>query len=145
MTGNEKVDRFTQEMRVKLDAAEQRVRQLKANAQNATASAQADGRRQLDVLEQRAHDHHAKVRAGEARASEWLQHKKAATTEKIAEWKQARRVDKLGDRADSAEQYLVTAVQLASASIDEAERAAVEAVVARMDADAARDAAARPA
>jgi hypothetical protein len=78
MTGKEKVDRFAQEIRAKLDAADERVRHLEADARNATTAAQANGRCQLDALELRAHDHHAKVQAGEAQASAWLQKKKAA-------------------------------------------------------------------
>ena len=38
-------------------------------------------------------------------------------------------------RADLSERYAVTAMEIAAAAVDEAERAAVEAIVARMDAD----------
>jgi hypothetical protein len=45
-------------------------------------------------------------------------------------------VKKLTDRADGAESYAVAAFDVAVAAVDEAERAAAEAIVARMDADA---------
>jgi len=41
----------------------------------------------------------------------------------------------LGARADLAEHYAAAAMEIAAAAVDEAERAAVEAVVARMDAN----------
>jgi hypothetical protein len=61
-----------------------------------------------------------------------------ATGEKIAAWKAQRDVKKLAAHADSAEDYAVASMQLAATAVDEAGRAAVEAVVARMDADAAQ-------
>jgi hypothetical protein len=66
----------------------------------------------------------------------WVEEKKTATSEKIAAWKAQHDVKKLAAYADSAEDYAVASIQLAAAAVDEAERAAVEAVVARMDADA---------
>jgi hypothetical protein len=45
-------------------------------------------------------------------------------------------VKKLNDRADDAESYAVATMQVAAAAIDEAETAAIEAVIARIDADA---------
>lgn len=50
----------------------------------------------------------------------WIEQKKAMTREKIAKWN------------------AVAAMGFAAAALDEAERAAVEAVVARLDADAAQ-------
>jgi hypothetical protein len=41
----------------------------------------------------------------------------------------------LAARADLSEHYATTAMEIAASAVDEAERAAVEAVVARMDAD----------
>lgn len=67
---------------------------------------------------------------------DWAQQKKTNTSEKITEWRSQRQVKTLTDRADGAETYADAAIEVAIAAVDEAERAAVEAIVARMDADA---------
>ncbi len=66
----------------------------------------------------------------------WAQQKKTMTADKIAEWKAQWQVKKLNDRADDAESYAVATMQVAAAAVDEAETAAIEAVIARIDADA---------
>jgi hypothetical protein len=75
----------------------------------------------------------------------WAQGKKAVTGDKIAEWKAGLQVKKLTARADDAESYAVAEMEIAAAAVDEAERAAIEAVVARIDADAVQAPAAKKA
>ena len=62
----------------------------------------------------------------------------AEVKEAINEWKAKHEVRKLNARAERSEAYADAAMVLALASIDEAEEAALEAVAARMDADAAK-------
>lgn len=135
---NEKVDSFCKELRAKLDRVDKRIKDLKAGAKGATEKAKVEAQAQLAALENRARDQRAKVQATEAKTKAWFEEKKTATSEKIAVWKAQRDVKKLAAHADSAEDYAVASMQLAAAAVDEAERAAVEAVVARMDSDAAQ-------
>jgi hypothetical protein len=135
---SEKFDSFTQELRAKLDAVDKRLKEMKVAVRNATDKAKSDAKSQLAALEARAKDQHAKVQAANAKAKEWLEEKKATTREKIATWKEQRDIKKLSFYADRAEDYAVACMQLAAASVDEAERAAVEAVVARIDSDTAQ-------
>jgi hypothetical protein len=138
---NEKSDNFSKELRTKLDEVDKRLKDLKSTAKAATVKANAEAKSQLAALEKRAKDERAKAQAAEAKAKAWLEEKKSATGEKIAAWRAQHDVKKLAGHADSAEQYAAASIQLAVAAVDEAERAAVEAVVARMDADAAWQAA----
>jgi hypothetical protein len=135
---NEKVDSFCKELRAKLDRVDKRIKDLKAGAKGATEKAKVEAQAQLAALENRARDQRAKVQATEAKTKAWIDEKKTATSENIAVWKAQRDVKKLAAHADSAEDYAVASMQLAAAAVDEAERAAVEAVVARMDSDAAQ-------
>jgi hypothetical protein len=135
---NEKLDNFCKELRTKLDGVDKRLKDLKAGAKGATEKAKVEARSQLTALESRAKDQRAELKSTEAKAKAWLEEKKAATGEKIAAWKAKHDVKKLAARADSAGDYAVASMQLAVAAVDEAERAAVEAVVTRMDADAAQ-------
>jgi hypothetical protein len=135
----EKVDSFCKELRAKLDGVDKRIKDLKAGAKSATEKAKVEAKAQLAALENRARDQRAKVQATEAKTKAWFEEKKkTATSENIAAWKAQRDVKRLAAHADSAEDYAVASMQLAAAAVDEAERAAVEAVVARMDADAAQ-------
>jgi hypothetical protein len=138
MVMNEKIDNFCKELRTKLDGVDKRLNDLKAGAKGATEKAKVVARAQLAALEKRAKDQRAKAQAVDAKAKSWLEEKKTATSEKIAAWKSQHDVKKLAAHAKSAEQYAVASMQLAAAAVDEAERAAVEAVVARMDADDAQ-------
>jgi hypothetical protein len=135
---NEKVDSFCKELRAKLDGVDKRIKDLKAGAKSATEKAKLEAKAQLAALENRARDQRAMVQATEAKTKAWFEEKKTATSEKIAAWKSQHDVKKLASHAESAEQYAVASMQLAAAAVDEAERAAVEAVVARMDADDAQ-------
>src|SRR5215469_14325386 len=90
----------------------------------------------LDRMDKRLKDLTASAKGGTEKAK--VEEKKTATSEKIAAWKEQRDVKKLASLADSTEQYAVASMQLAAAAVDQAERAAVAAVVARMDADAAQ-------
>ena len=135
---NEKVDSFCKELRAKLDGVDKRIKDLKAGAKSATEKANVEAKAQLAALENRARDQRAKVQATEAKTKAWFEEKKKVTSENIAAWKAQRDFKKLTAHADRAEDYAVASMQLAAAAVDEAERAAVEAVVARMDADAAQ-------
>jgi hypothetical protein len=135
---NEKIDSFCKELRAKLDGVDKRIKDLKAGAKGATEKAKIEAKAQLAALENRAKNQRANVQAAEAKTKAWIEEKKTATSEKIAAWKTQRDVKKLAAHADGTEDYAVASMQLAAAAVDEAERAAVEAVVARMDADAAQ-------
>ena len=63
----------------------------------------------------------------------------AETTEAVSEWKAKRDIAKLEARADCAEAYAAEAVDYALSAIDQAGEAVLGAVLARIDASAARE------
>jgi hypothetical protein len=135
---NEKIESFCEELRTKLCGVDKRIKDLKASAESATEKAKLEAKAQLSALEKRAKDQRAKVLSAEMQVNCWVEEKKTTTSEKIAAWKAQHDVKKLAAYADRAEDYAVASMQLAASSVDEAERAAVEAVVARMDTGTAR-------
>jgi hypothetical protein len=132
---SEKFDNFCSELRTKINDADKRIKDIKANAVGAGEKAKLEAKAQLAALENKAKEQKARTAAAEAKAKTWVEEKKTMTHDKIAQWKEQRDVKRLESRADLSEQYAVTAMEIAAAAVDEAERAAVEAVVARMDAD----------
>ena len=109
---------------------------LQASAKNAGQKARDDTKAHLAALEDKAKEQQAKIDESKAQVKAWAQQKKTMTADKIAEWKAQWQVKKLNDRADDAESYAVATMQVAAAAVDEAETAAIEAVIARIDADA---------
>jgi hypothetical protein len=137
---NENIESFSAELRAKLDGLDKRLKDLTASAKGVTEKAKVEAKAQLAALESRAKEQHAKVQSAEAKTRAWLEEKKAATSKNIAAWKAQHDVTKLAAYAHSTAQYALASMRLAAASVDEAERAALEAVIARMDADAAQEA-----
>lgn len=130
----DKFDNFYKELRTKIDSAEKRIKDLNASAKSAGEKARLDAQAQLAELEKRAKDQLVKVKAAEAKAKSWADEKKAITSDKIAAWKAQHEAEKLVAYADFAEDYAVGSIELAIAAVEEAERAAVEALAARIDA-----------
>jgi hypothetical protein len=135
---DQKVENFRKELRAKLDGVEKRLKELNATTKNVTEKTRSEVKAQLAALDSRAKAQRAKQQEVEAKAKTWLERKKVDTSEKIATWKAQHEVNKLTAHAKDAEDYAAAAMQLAIAAVDESERAAVEAVVARLDADAAQ-------
>jgi hypothetical protein len=132
---SEKFDNFCSELRTRINDADKRIKDLKANAVGATEKAKLEAKAQLAALENKAKEQKARTAATEAKVKAWVEEKKTMTQDKISQWKEQRDAKRLGARADLSEHYAATAMEIATAAVDEAERAAVEAVVARMDAD----------
>jgi hypothetical protein len=134
---SQKIDEFCEDLRNKLNAADQRLKDLKASATNASQRAKDEAKAQLNRLENDAKEQRAQIQAAEAKVKQWAQEKKTNTDEKIAQWKSERQTKKLNDRADGAEIYADAAIEIAVAAVGDAERAVVEAIVARLDASQA--------
>jgi hypothetical protein len=132
---SEKFSDFCSELRTKINDADKRIKDLKAGAGSASEKAKVEARAQLAALENKAKEQKARTAATEAKAKAWVEEKKTMTHEKIAQWKEQQDAKRLVARADLSEHYAATAMEVAASAVDEAERAAVEAVVARMDAD----------
>ena len=132
---SEKFDNFCSELRTKINDADKRIKDLKANAVGASEKTKVEAKAQHAALENKAKEQKARTAAAEVKAKAWVEEKKTMTHDRIAQWKEQRDVKRMESRADLSEHYAVTAMEIAVAAVDEAERAAVEAVVARIDAD----------
>ena len=132
---SERVDRFCDNLRDRLNAIEARVESVKSNVKALPGKAEKAVHEKVD--EARANVQAPKERMEKTRADlkAWAEQKKAETRATIHEWKTKHEAKKLNARADRAEDYAGAAVAFALASIDEAEEAIFDAVAARMDAD----------
>jgi hypothetical protein len=133
----QRIDQFYHDFQLKLTNIGSGLEGLKAKISGKADRAEQDVRTHLDQVQRRIEQDRAKAVAAQAEMKNWIEQKKAATSEKIAEWKANHETTKLQNRADMAERYAAAAVDVTLAALDEAEQATLEAWLARADANAA--------
>jgi hypothetical protein len=131
-------DTFSDKLQAKVNDADKRLKDLDAKAEAKGEKAKADAKAYLDSLDAKMKAQQAQIQASAAKAKAWAQDKIAVNNQKIAEWKAQRQLKKLSDHADNAERNAAASIEVASAAIDEAEKATAEAIVARIDSDSAQ-------
>ena len=135
---SERIDQFCENLRTKLTSIDNNMESLKAKIDGKARTAEQDVRSHLDGVKKRVEQDRTKVAAAQTDIKKWVEERKAATSEKIAEWKTKRDMTKLQSRADWAGRYAAAAAVVALAAVDEAQQASLEAWLARKDADSAR-------
>ena len=133
-----RIDEFCEDLRLKLTNIENGLNSLKAKAEGKVGQAEKEVRSHLAAVQKRIAQDEAKASAARAEIKAWLDQKKTATAEKIAEWKAKAETAHLKHRADLAERYAQATIAAAMAALDEAEQATLEAWLARADADPGR-------
>ncbi|MGO9769301.1 MAG: hypothetical protein ACLPSW_07050 [Roseiarcus sp.] len=132
---SQRIDQFRETFRLKLMQADSDLSALKAKIDAKAETAERDARACLDVVTKRIEQGESKVSAARAEVEKWMKEQKAAAKDSVAALKVKGETAKLKARAEVAEHYAVAAVDVAVAAIDAAEQAALEAWLARRDAD----------
>jgi hypothetical protein len=133
-----RIDLFCEDLRQKLTIIESGLQGLKAKVEANEVHAERDVRNHLDRVRKRIDQGRTNVCAAKAEVKSWAEDRNSITADKIAQLKTKRDVAKLQGRANKVERYSVAAVKVATAAIDEAEQASLEAWLARADADYAQ-------
>jgi hypothetical protein len=133
----DKLDRICDQLRIKLHGIDRRLEALKGNAMGLSEKSQGRIEGQLDRIEQRIYDSRISVEAANTRVKTWLDGRKAGFDARRDIWKKERRFHQLNSRADDAEAYAIAVFELAGAAADEAALAALQALLARNDANLA--------
>lgn len=136
---SEKVDQFCDKLRDRLTAIEGRLKTVKSDIKTHSEEAGKAIRGKLDQARTRLHAEKEKVDKLRANLKVRAEQKIAETKEAVNEWKKKHEIHKLQARAERAEANAADAIAYALFSIDEAEEAILDAVVARMDADAVNE------
>ena len=135
---SEHIDQFCEKLRIKLTNIDNNMESLKSKIDSKARTAEQDVRRHLDGVKKRIEQDRGDVAAAQADIKKWIEERKATASEKVAELKAKRETAQLQNRANSAERYAAGAAVVALAAIDEAERASLEAWLARKDAENAQ-------
>jgi len=133
----QQIDQFCEALRAKLTNVDRSFDGLKAKIEGRAQSAEHDVRNQLAQVQTRIEMDRAKVSAAQGKLKGWVESRKSATADRIAAWKDQRETSKLQSRADEAEAYAAAALVVALAAVDDAEQSALEAWLARQDANSA--------
>ena len=126
------VRRFCDSVHVKLASLEGRMDSLKLNVGPTWHNLQE----KLDEVRHRGAAERQAVTQARADLEHWADDKKAEAKEAIDQWIEDGQTRKLVSRAETAENYAGVAIDVAQAGIDEAERMVLEAIAARLDAEA---------
>ena len=132
---SDQIDQFCENLRIKLTSIDNNIQALKAKIDAKAKTAEQDARIYLDSIKKRIDQDRSKVQAAEKELKKWLEEYRVVTKEKIADWKNSGERIKLRGRADFAERYAKATVVIATAAVDAAEQAALEAWLARKDAE----------
>jgi light-regulated signal transduction histidine kinase (bacteriophytochrome) len=137
MIMSERIDQFCENLRMKLTSLDKNMQQLKAAIDSKAQTAEQEVRTRLDAVKNRIAQDRTKLETAQADMKKRVEDFKLASNEKIAEWKAKREKAKLRSRSDNADGYAVAATVVALAAVDAAEQAALEAWLARKDAETA--------
>jgi len=132
---SQQIDSFCEKLRGKLDEMDDRLQQLKASAKAGSEKARQDLHSQAEKLRANLDADRASIEAAKIRMKDWAAGKKATFDEKVAQWKAQRKQEQLKRRAEAADEYASDAVAVAVAAVDDAYEAAIEAIIARGNAD----------
>jgi stress response protein YsnF len=130
------ITKFNIQMTDTLKSAQNRLEVLNAKAKAGAEHADKEIRKQIAALEEQAHK--AKVSIESAYAD--MKKSVAEPMSAVTEWKAKFDVSRLDGRAERAEHYAKAASEVAIASVAAAEKAALDARLARTEAVAAKSA-----
>jgi len=123
-----RIDQFWDDLRTQLTDIDARLHELKGKIDSKAHNAEQDVRNHLDKLEKRIAQDQTKIRNAQTEIRNWVEAHEVETKNKIYAWE---------DRADRADRYLAAAKVVAAGALNEAERASLEAWLARCDAELA--------
>ncbi len=133
----QRIDDFCEDLRLKLTSIDDGVKSIRTSVQQHNADVAQHVRDRRDAVDARVKSHRQNIADANHRVMAWGENKKLETQSQIDAWKQNREIDKLERRAQSAEDYAIDVAAIAMAAVDEAESAALDAWLARLDADLA--------
>jgi len=135
---SERIDQFCENLRQKLTMIACGLDGLKAKIDSDALTAERHVQSHLERVRKRIDQGRTRASAATADVASWVQDRNAVAIDTIAVWKTKCDVEKLQGRADKAGRYAAATVEIATAAIDEAEQASLEAWLTQADADYAK-------
>lgn len=133
---SEKIDRLCDQLRIKLHGIDRRLEALKGNNSATSEKSRHLVESQMDGVQQRIFARRHAVEAANGSVADWIG-KRAVFDDEDPGWRDNADLSRLEARADDVEGYATAVFELAVAAADEAAQAALEALLARNDAERA--------
>jgi hypothetical protein len=131
------IDNFTKQLHDNLEMLEDRATKLRASIQAVPQKTQAEIQLKLDEVKANLDAKKNEFDGYRAKLKTQFEERESEVKLTVEEWKTNRQGKNLEDRAGKAEDYSTTAIFLTMAMIEEAEKATLAAMSARLDAEAA--------
>lgn len=131
-------NKFSSELREMLQVCEKRLGTAKEKLESASQETESTIRKKLEEVRATLNEKAEDVQVAKVKLQDRLEAKKAELQSEIQDWKEKREKEKLLSRADRKEDQAAAAVLFALVAFEEAEEAILEAIEARMQADAAQ-------
>ena len=132
------VDQFCDDLRINMTMIDDNLRMVKAKALGKADEVERTVRQQIDSLQMKIDATKAAVEAAKPTISKWIEAQKAAAQIKIADIKAKGDEKSLQARAELADAYANSMSIIASSAVDEAAKAALEALLAHCDVKASK-------
>jgi hypothetical protein len=132
----EKLEALRIKLQAKVNDGVNRMESVQSSISSETARVEGAVRGKLDEAKASCHSAKQKVVDATNRLKLLAEEKELENDAEILAWKAGREVIKLEKRAERAENYAETSIEIALCAIAEAEEAVLEALAARMDVDA---------
>ena len=129
------LDQLEKDLHAKLDSGIDQLRSAKAHVENLSKESAEMIQKKLEEVKKVVETTKQEATAAKTKVEDYAETKKAETEATIAGWKANRESKKLEKRAEQAEKYAETCVELALYYYTEAQVAILEAIAARKDAD----------
>ena len=134
----DKIRQLCGDIRLKLANIESGLRNLVTQSNRGTEIDALELRNHLNKIQLRVVQGQARIGAARNEVKNWTDEQKAQARDEVAGRKAARDAHKLKDHADGTERYAAAAAEIALGALDIAEQAALQAWLARLDAESAR-------
>jgi hypothetical protein len=133
---SEKLEALRHKLHGKMDVGVNRLEKIRNQLSSNCTEAEEAVRARLDQAKKDAEALKQKLADKRAQLRELAEEKKQETESDIADWKAGRELKKLTKRAERAEKYAETCIEIAVVAIAEADEAVLDAICAEIDAAA---------
>lgn len=131
------IEKFAKQLHDNLEMVEERVKSLRDNIQSVPRQPHIEIQSKLDQAKANLSNKKREFEGYRAKLQIQFEEKESELNSNIEEWKSWREISQMEIHADNAENYAAKATYLAIATMEEAEKAILEAITARLDAEIA--------
>ncbi len=129
------IEKFAKQLHDNLEMVEERVKSLRDNIQSVPKQPHIEIQSKLDQAKANLSNKKRELEGYRAKLQIQFEEKESELNSNVEKWKSWREISQMEIHAYNAENYAAKATYLAIATMEEAEKAILEAIAARLDAE----------